>query len=396
MNPSKEETDGKELLVKKAVSIRPKIPTGFVEDIVRNKYGLDVVDYQELNSYEDRNYHVTVHDSSNNPYEPEVWKHGYILKILNAVDSQYPAIIEAQNSLLRHIRKQDIPVPENVLTISGKAMSLEKVFAEKELKEQYTASYSTYIVRLLRYIPGDVLLSKPCTSGLLYNVGRFIGKFSNATKGFHHPFYNSHSFLWNLLEFSKLKEFVFVVKDENSRRVVDEVLSSFESNVLPMIGQFQKGVIHGDFNEQNILVAEVPGQDDVIPAARVYDVIGLLDFMHVTDTYRIFDIAINIAYMSIICDPSEQLDAGGHILAGLVPVFPLNDVELDVLQTSVCARLCQSLVIGAFNYYQDSSNIYALTTAKKGWPLLHKLWNTPKRVLKDRWQYLIDNYKQTA
>ncbi|XP_060063945.1 hydroxylysine kinase-like [Ylistrum balloti] len=384
------------LMQEKGEIIKPVIPEGAVEDLVRKVYGLDVKSCKELNSYDDRNYHVTVHDSSNNTHIPEVWKDGYILKILNSMDSKRPVIVEAQNSLLSHLRKQNMSVPENVLTLSGESMSLQKVFVEKEVKEPDSALYGTYIVRMLKYIPGDILFSKPCTPGLLYNVGRFIGKFSNATKGFHHPFYDTHSLVWSLLEFSKLKEFVFVVKDENDKRVVDEVISAFESNVLPVLGKLQKGVIHGDLNEQNILVIEEPGQDDVTTEERVYDVSGLLDFMDVTDSYCIFDIAINIAYMSIICDPSEQLDAGGHILAGLVPVFPLNDVELDVLQISVCARLCQSLVMGAYSNYQDPSNLYVLTTAEKGWPLIHKLWNTPKHVLKDRWQHLINRYRDTV
>ncbi|XP_033756896.1 hydroxylysine kinase-like [Pecten maximus] len=396
MDNNNEGTKPEVLLQEKGEIIKPMIPDGAVEDLVRNLYGLDVISSKELNSYDDRNYHVTVHNQSSNPHIPEVWKHGYILKILNSMDSKRPTIVEAQISLLDHLRKKNISVPENVLTISGQTMSLEKVFAEKDPKDRNSAPYGTYIVRLLKYIPGDILVSKPCTPGLLYNVGKFTGEFSNATKGFHHSFYDTHSLVWSLLEFSKLKEFVFAVKDENNKRVVDEVVSAFESDVLPKLGELQRGVIHGDLNEQNILVTEVPGQDDVPPESRVYDVNGLLDFMDVTDSYPIFDIAINIAYMSIICEPSEQLDAGGHILAGLIPIFPLNDVELDILQTSVCARLCQSLVMGAYAHYQDPSNMYVLTTAEKGWPLLHKVWSTPKQVLKDRWLYLIGQHQEAS
>ncbi|XP_069139819.1 hydroxylysine kinase-like [Argopecten irradians] len=390
MENNNEETKPEVLLQEKGEIIKPLIPEGVVEDLVKNIYGLDVIRFKELNSYDDRNYHVTVHDQSRNPHIPKVWEDGYILKILNSMDSKRPVIVEAQINLLEHLRNKNISVPENVPTISGESMSLQKVFAERDPTDRENTPYGTYIVRLLKYIPGDILVNKPCTPGLLRNVGKFIGAFSNAIKGFHHPFYDTHSLVWSLVEFSKLKEFVFVVRDENNKRVVDEIISAFESDVFPKLGEFQRGVIHGDLNEQNILVEEVPGQEDVPQESRVYDVSGLLDFMDVTDTYPIFDVAINIAYMSIICDPSEQVDAGGHILAGLIPIFPLNDVELDVLQTSVCARLCQSLVMGAYANYQDPSNLYVLTTAEKGWPLLHKLWSTPKEVLKDRWQCLID------
>ncbi|XP_033757639.1 hydroxylysine kinase-like [Pecten maximus] len=391
MDSNLEDIKAGALFQKKGEIIKPVIPEGAVEEIVRNIYGLDVVSFVELISYNDRNYHVIVHDQSKNSYIPEVWKHGYVLKILNSMDSKCPSIVEAQNSLLSHLRKQlSTPLPEHVLTTSGESMSLETVSMEKDPKDRDSAPCGTYIVRLLKYIPGDMLDNNPCTPGLLYNVGKFIGTLSNATKGFHRPFYDTYSFLWSLVEVPKLKEFIFVVQDENNIRVIDEVISTFESNVLPVLGELQKGVIHGDLSTHNILVTEVPGQDDVPPESRVYDVSGLLDFMHVTDSYPIFDIAINIAYMSIICKPSEQLDAGGHILAGLIPIFPLDDVELDILQMCVCARLCQSLVLGAYTNYMDPSNMYALTTAEKGWPLLHKVWNTPKHVLQDKWRELIN------
>lgn len=62
-------------------------------------------------------------------------------------------------------------------------------------------------------------------------------------------------------------------------------------------------------------------------------------------------------------------------------------------QICICARLCQSLVMGAYTSYQDPSNTYVLTTAEVGWSMLFKIWNTPETSLLNSWNKIIENYK---
>jgi len=145
-------------------------------------------------------------------------------------------------------------------------------------------------------------------------------------------------------------------------------------------------------NEQNLLAAEVPGQDDIPIKERVYSISGLLDFSDVTKSYCVFDIAINIAYISIESKTVDQLDVCGHILAGLLTKFKLNSTERDILKILICARLCQSLVMGAYSFHLDPTNTYVLTTAENGWPLLLRFWKTPKEELERRWDEIIKSY----
>lgn len=140
-------------------------------------------------------------------------------------------------------------------------------------------------------------------------------------------------------------------------------------------------------------MCEVPGQSDVPVNQRAHDVCALLDFADVTDSCFIFDVALGIAYLSIECEDSTQLDVGGHILAGYCDFRKLNDAEWNCLPGLVCARLCQSLVYGAHSYSQQPGNEYLLTTSKRGWPLLHKYWATSHQELLARWRNIIDSYK---
>lgn len=145
-------------------------------------------------------------------------------------------------------------------------------------------------------------------------------------------------------------------------------------------------------NEQNILVGEVTGEtasDD----NNSCDVKAFIDFMDMTYSYTVFDIAILIAYMSIDSQIVDQLNVGGHILAGYLTELSLNEAERDVLRICICGRLVQSLVLGAYSFHMHPQNTYVLTTAKRGWPLLRKYWQTSKSELHSRWDKILNSYK---
>lgn len=73
--------------------IKPVIPQSFIKKIVRRLYGMEVLDFTELNSYDDRNYHIHVDTDINNTYIEAINPSGYVLKVLNSGDSKDPAII---------------------------------------------------------------------------------------------------------------------------------------------------------------------------------------------------------------------------------------------------------------------------------------------------------------
>ena len=152
-------------------------------------------------------------------------------------------------------------------------------------------------------------------------------------------------------------------------------------------------MIHGDVNESNIIVHAVPKQNSPTKESRVYDVSALIDFNDVVLSYTAFDVAICIAYMSIQCEDFDQRDVGGHVLAGYLSVRSLNETERDVMKVCVCARVAQSLIMGAYTYHMDPSNSYVLNTAARGWPLVSLLWETPKHELDARWKKIIEEYE---
>ena len=73
---------------------RPDVSLSLVTTLARDLYGLHVQSCKELESYGDRNYHVTV-DVSNvsNDFLAHVCEEGYVLKILNSEDSVNPNVV---------------------------------------------------------------------------------------------------------------------------------------------------------------------------------------------------------------------------------------------------------------------------------------------------------------
>jgi Ser/Thr protein kinase RdoA (MazF antagonist) len=87
-------------------------------------------------------------------------------------------------------------------------------------------------------------------------------------QNFSHDGYKNHKGLWMLDSVANLDEFVYCV-NEAQRGMVEDIIEQFKSRVLKNSDQFPKQQIHGDFNEQNILVGKKEGKAD-------YSVIGEL------------------------------------------------------------------------------------------------------------------------
>lgn len=70
-----------------------------------------------------------------------------------------------------------------------------------------------------------------------------------------------------------------------------------------------------------------------------------------------------------------------------------------VLQTLICTRLCQSLVLG-LQSFKVKCDPYVLTTQKKGWFVLRQLHSETRQNITDVWNKLLKPYgmmlKETA
>lgn len=99
---------------------RPILDLETVEQLVRDYYGFRVVHVKELNGYDDKNFHVKVEK-----IDEDCCVEGYVLKIINVLDSENQDISDAQTSLLIHLGKNCIACSEKRFKIFG---NIGKVF----------------------------------------------------------------------------------------------------------------------------------------------------------------------------------------------------------------------------------------------------------------------------
>lgn len=358
--------ENEDALLSPGQRIRPNSSIETATDLLARVYGLTATKIYELNAYDDRNYHVYCKKSHKNPHIPSISENGYVLKIVNSLDSRKSDIIDAQNKMLIFLNRY-VACPIPVKTLTGAYYSLEKL----------TNCGETHVVRLLIYRPGELLTRVTWSKELLYKIGRFTAELDGILSNFYHSAYESHRTMWMLTSVPKLRRFVFAVKEETRERLANEVIDAFEQQVLEVVPNLEQGIIHGDLNEQNILVN---------PEGT--EIVAIIDFGDSQKTCLVFELAIVICYVLL---ERGDIVAGKYVIEGYQSTRKLTDLEKRILRVSVCARICQSLVMGAYSHFQDPQNNYLLTTQKTGWALLGKLWPMSEDEVSNLWN-LSDSY----
>lgn len=300
-------------LLKPGAKIRPDITEDDVQNLAQRLYGITIDHKSELAAYDDRNYFITADGRYKNPIITQGCPHGYVLKVLNALDSKKLPFIDAQTKLLRFVSDSGISCPKPVANVYGRNYSLEPIRGNE------------HVIRLLEYIPGKTLDSVTFHDNLFYQAGVYIANFDRVVSKFEHEGYKNHQSIWQLENVTKLEEFVYALKDEEKQGLVEDVLAAFKKQVLPRLDSFQKGLIHGDFNEHNILVTK----NEI---TKQYYVSGILDFGDSSYSHYLFEVAIAMTYMMLT---SKQLKAGGLLLAGYETVRPMPKEEKALLKVSV-------------------------------------------------------------
>ncbi|XP_031832464.1 hydroxylysine kinase isoform X1 [Nomia melanderi] len=343
--------------------IRPPGSEQIVLALLDKLYKLKAIKITELNAYDDRNYHVICEDLHENPHMTTISKNGYVLKIVNSLDSRKCRVIDAQNEILIFLNQRHINCPLPVKNVKGEYYSLETLTVQ--------GYENSYAVRLLVYLPGVMLNRMSITSELLRNVGRFTSKLDTVLKGFSHSAYDNHKTLWMLTSVPDLRRFIYAVSNDYERDLAHQVIHAFEEDVLRVMPKLEQGIIHGDLNEQNIVVN-----------SNGTEVTAVIDFGDTHRTCLIFELAITLCYMML---QAGDLAMGKYVIEGYQDIRKLTNLEKKILKVTVCARICQSLVMGAYSYLNDPQNDYLLVTQKSGWVLLKNLWPISQEEVLQRW-----------
>ncbi|XP_053680769.1 hydroxylysine kinase [Anopheles nili] len=357
--------------LKPGSQIRPTVSEEEVRKLAERLYGITVLEMCELDSYDDRNFMIQADSYVKNPILKSINTSGYVMKIANSLDSKDETFFHAQNEIMLLLSKRGIKCPVPVQNIHGKYHSVEKL------------NQFENVVRLLEYIPGKVFHGVPHPDGLFYQAGQFIARIDSALKSVDKDLVAKRNSIWMLDNFPKLKDFIYVIKDEHHKGIVEQVLDAFQRRIIPNLGEFEQGVIYGDFNEHNVIVNKKASN------SKEYEITGIIDFGDVCYSRYVFELAIAMTYMIL---ESADLNTGGLVIAGYSMIRLIPQHEKDVLKVAIAARLCQSLVLGLYTATVDATNQYILSTQTRGWNVLEALWQESEKDLLERWNTIAEEY----
>lgn len=250
----------------------------------------------------------------------------FVLKIANALEAR--DFLEAQNFVLKHLAERVDFCQELVPATSG-----------EEIVSVSSANGETYLVRLVRYLPGVPLAEiEPHSPSLLRDLGRKLGQLAHALADFDHPALH-RDFHWDLSNGRRiLREFAPLIEEDSLRGLVLQYRFDFDVNL-------RRSVIHGDANDYNVLV-----DPDSMTVA------GLLDFGDMVYSYTAGDLAIAIAY--VVLGESDPVAAAEEVVEGYTSEFTLLDNEREALWPLVLLRLCMSVCVAAYQRRQQPDNEY--------------------------------------
>jgi 4-aminobutyrate aminotransferase-like enzyme/Ser/Thr protein kinase RdoA (MazF antagonist) len=274
----------------------------------------------------------------------------YLLKISRPDEDA--SFIEYQQSLINHLsEKSGIESPKIVRDVNGNATGQ---FTDK--------NGNTRLARMLSWMEGRLWSSvNPINNSLLISLGEQAAQFTSALTDFDHA--KAHEYLeWDVAQASWTKGYLHLF-EKNQEEILRFFLSHFEQ-IQPTYAELRKSVIHGDVNDNNILVSNDLTQQQVT---------GIIDYGDAIYTQTINDLAVALAYAAM--HKPDPLNAASQVIKGYNHHFPLEEKEIDCLYTLIAMRLLITVTKSALNKQEEPENIYHQISEKPAWDLLNKWKN---------------------
>ncbi|PFX18530.1 hydroxylysine kinase-like [Stylophora pistillata] len=342
---------------------RPFVNLEFAEQLVKKLYNFErISEIKELESFGDQNFYVRGHrrntvqeQVASNFRSNDLEQEEYVLKVLNSNDSRHVDFVEAESAAMYFLRERGFPCPLLYPLAGGvDTKSLIRVPASPNAKydankSPETAEYKWCIVRLISFLPGQTgdSLKRKMSFENLFMVGKFIGSLSKAFQDFESPVSLSKSDRWCIENLLSLKSHVSFVKGEENKKLVCNVLDRFAAHVTPKICLLRQGTVHSDLTETNLLFDTSCGE---------LRISGLIDFGDIRWSCFLFELATAVASFT---KEDDVLASSGYFIDGYQAVFPLTDLEFELLYDVVCARLCQVFLITSEKEREFPNNEYA-------------------------------------
>jgi Ser/Thr protein kinase RdoA (MazF antagonist) len=274
-----------------------------------------------LSGERDRNFKLTTDDGSQ-----------YVLKVIDPLADA--GTVERQSLALAHLAEQapDLPIPRIFPTKCGAVIGLG------------TVDGVAYRVRLIEFMPGDLVVNTTPDTSLLSAIGGTLSRLDQALRGFFHSAL-AQRIVWDVRQAPALLAYLDYLASPASRDLVREALEPLRGP-RPALRALRAQAIHGDFHPCNILV------NNTRDACT-----GILDFGDMIHAPLVLEPAV--AMVEFLIQGSASREHMGAILAGYCNVQALERAEGDALYDLVMARIATCILVFAWRCRHDKAGAEA-------------------------------------
>lgn len=256
----------------------------------------------------------------------------YVLKVIDPRADA--AVVECQSLALAHLAAQaaDLPIPRAFPSKSGAAVGLGMVDGV------------AYRVRLIEFMPGDLLVNTTPNASLLSTLGGTLGRLDQALRGFFHAGL-AQRIVWDVRQAPALLAYTDYLASPVSRDLVRRALEPLRNPPSALLA-LRAQAIHGDFHPGNILVNETRDACS-----------GILDFGDMIHAPLVLEPAVAMA--EFLIQGSATLEHLGAILAGYCTTETLEGEDIDALYGLVTARIAAAILVFAWRRRHDTEGAEA-------------------------------------
>ncbi|KAL6053257.1 hydroxylysine kinase-like [Balamuthia mandrillaris] len=357
-----------------------------------------VKELKSLPSYDDQNFYVRLgYLRAGEEQEDEE----YVLKVSHSKEEE--GLLSLQAAILRRLEERGVSCPSLILTDEGNELttiassssflsssSLEETSSSSpECRQKLGGEDETFMVRMLRFVPGKMLRSVQHTPPLLRSVGSSLATVDKALEGLTHASMKRDDLVWDLRNGALLRSRLHALHTAHPIRLelVKATLDEFEEHIAPTLHRFSSGIVHNDANSLNVVVS-----DD---GSAVKAIIDYGDACH---TFHVCNLAIAMAYCMLFKEDEETkqqscgekaMEAGAFVLEGYNSVRELQEDEVRVLPTLIKLRLAISVTNSALSRMQHPNDDYVAIDERGAWHLLEVLSRrTATSLADDLWQFI--------
>ncbi|MEZ5317398.1 MAG: aminotransferase class III-fold pyridoxal phosphate-dependent enzyme [Vicinamibacterales bacterium] len=277
----------------------------------------------------------------------------YVLKVFD--DSTPPGLLDAQDSLAAGVDAFAHPVqaPRCLRTADG-AVEVAVSAADGRGHDGRNRR-----VRVYTFVPGTPWREAgPAGPSRLRKLGWLIGRLGQlARRSSAIPDVARRTHDWDLTAAAQHRRRVPFVPEARRRAILDRAFMAHAA-VLPQLASMPHGFIHGDVNDENVLV-------------EGHDIVGLIDFGDALANPIVCDLAIGLAYAML--GASDPLQTGAEVVAGYAGERPLSVDEARVLLPLVRGRLAVTVAMAAERRTIAPDHPTWFVTEPAAWRLLERL-----------------------